>query len=715
MLHFALTGQVPYPREADEARLWAHLHAAPPEPSRVAPGVPAAFDAIVRHALEKRPESAVFRRRAGRAPRSPPPAPRRAATRGPRRRRRARRATAVTWPDGPRAALDAGEAIAAVALIAAAAGAVAAVAFATAGRGGLRPRRPRRPAGDRSRAGEAAGRQGARRPAPHVIRTIPVGVRPVNVEVAAGSAWVASTGTPTLDRVPSTARLAIAVRASGIGITDVADRRGELWVTVAVPREVVRVRASTGHPIGHPIAMIGEPRAIDAGEGAVWVAEQSPRGPDNLVEIDPHTATVVGRVAIPEGINDIRAANGAVWVLGRRAPDADQGQRGDPPADRAHRVGRHAERVDVAAGYVWVTDYGDDEVTRVDPKGPKLVRIAVPGRPYGLHARDDGVWVACYGDQSVVRIDPRTGRVVGKPIRVGFNPVAVDVRGHSVWVTSVADNRLTRIDFARGRGARARRRAAPAAPGRTLLVLGQVADAEEVEERAHRALHGVDAQRQLARDRRVRGRRGERRIAVGPAERDEDAALGRGQDVADRDALGGQRRIRARARSRRAEGQRGAPDADDVAVAQAAAGRHALLVDPRAVAREAVVGDRPVAAQPLERRVRARHARVPRQRHVGRLVAPDRQLGAVAGELDDDLPVVLVAQDEERRGRRLRAQALAQLGGRGDVGAAEAFRPRADATCAIPLSGEIAHPMGARGSTPGTDGRGRTGRASLGP
>ena len=80
--------------------------------------------------------------------------------------------------------------------------------------------------------------------------------------------------------------------------------------------------------------MIGEPRAIDAGEGAVWVAEQSPVGPDNLVEIDPHTATVVGRLPVPEGINDIRAANGAVWVLGRHKPDADQGQRGDAPADR---------------------------------------------------------------------------------------------------------------------------------------------------------------------------------------------------------------------------------------------------------------------------------------------------------------------------------------------------------------------------------------------
>ena len=47
----------PTPAGADEARLWAHLHAAPPEPSRLVPGVPAAFDEVIRRALEKRPDA----------------------------------------------------------------------------------------------------------------------------------------------------------------------------------------------------------------------------------------------------------------------------------------------------------------------------------------------------------------------------------------------------------------------------------------------------------------------------------------------------------------------------------------------------------------------------------------------------------------------------------------------------------------------------------
>ena len=383
VLHFALTGQVPYPRETDEARLWAHLHAASPQPSRLVPGVPTAFDEVVRRALEKHPDERPSS--AGElglaALDAAGAAPVRARPSVARRRRTS--ATAVTRPDGrgrrvaptagsqsrrspspppprarsPRSLIDGG-AREPVRLLTAPA--CPAIAPATT-----------KPPGGKEHAV----------PAPHVVRTMHVGVRPVNVEIAAGSAWIASTGTPTLDRVPLDGRHRHRGPLLGFGITDVTDRRGELWVTVAVPRQVVRIRASTGHPIGTPIQMSGAPRAIDAGEGAIWVAEQSPTGPDHLVEIDPHTATVVGRLAVAEGINDIRAANGAVWVLGRHSPTLIKVS----PATRQPIVriamGRHAERVDTAAGYVWVTDYGDDDVTRVDPKGPKLVDTDVPGSP----------------------------------------------------------------------------------------------------------------------------------------------------------------------------------------------------------------------------------------------------------------------------------------------------------------------------------------------
>jgi predicted Ser/Thr protein kinase len=54
VLYFALTGSVPFPREDDDARLWAQLVMPAPRPSVVA-DVPTALDAVVERALAKHP------------------------------------------------------------------------------------------------------------------------------------------------------------------------------------------------------------------------------------------------------------------------------------------------------------------------------------------------------------------------------------------------------------------------------------------------------------------------------------------------------------------------------------------------------------------------------------------------------------------------------------------------------------------------------------
>ena len=96
----------------------------------------------------------------------------------------------------------------------------------------------------------------------------------------------------------------------------------------------------------------------------------------------------------------------------------------------------------VAAGYVWVTDYGEDAVTRIDPKGPQIVEDRVPEHaPTALHARDGRVWVACYGDQSVVRIDPRHAAASSASRSASASTRSrVDVSAESAWVTSVGDD-----------------------------------------------------------------------------------------------------------------------------------------------------------------------------------------------------------------------------------------------------------------------------------
>ncbi|MGI8714957.1 MAG: protein kinase domain-containing protein [Solirubrobacteraceae bacterium] len=56
-LFVALTGQVPYPREGDLARLVAKLGEPPPLASQVAPGVPLAFDPVIARAMAEDPSA----------------------------------------------------------------------------------------------------------------------------------------------------------------------------------------------------------------------------------------------------------------------------------------------------------------------------------------------------------------------------------------------------------------------------------------------------------------------------------------------------------------------------------------------------------------------------------------------------------------------------------------------------------------------------------
>ena len=65
--------------------------------------------------------------------------------------------------------------------------------------------------------------------------------------------------------------------------------------------------------------------------------------------------------------------------------------------------------------------------------------------PKAIAAGLGAIWVANYDDGTVTRIDPATGRVSGPPIRVGKGPLAVAVADGAVWVTNAGDNTVSRI------------------------------------------------------------------------------------------------------------------------------------------------------------------------------------------------------------------------------------------------------------------------------
>jgi CHASE2 domain-containing sensor protein len=55
LLFQCVTGEVPFPRDSDAAKLWAHVNAPPPAPSTLRPDLPAAIDDVVARGLAKDP------------------------------------------------------------------------------------------------------------------------------------------------------------------------------------------------------------------------------------------------------------------------------------------------------------------------------------------------------------------------------------------------------------------------------------------------------------------------------------------------------------------------------------------------------------------------------------------------------------------------------------------------------------------------------------
>lgn len=114
------------------------------------------------------------------------------------------------------------------------------------------------------------------------------------------------------------------------------------------------------------------------------------------------------------------------------------------------RVGARPDGIGYAENAVWVANYTDGTVSRIDPRTRTVVQtIEVGAAPSGLAVGFGSVWVANSGARSVSRINVATNRVV-QTIDVGNGPTGVAVGGGAVWVTNAVDGTVSRIDPSNG-------------------------------------------------------------------------------------------------------------------------------------------------------------------------------------------------------------------------------------------------------------------------
>ncbi len=468
VLFHALTGAAPYGRDSDEATLWAHLNEPPPPVHGLTPEVPEAFDAVVARALAKAPEDrfasagdlgrAAVAAARGEAYTAPPQSVARGAAAGGAR---AARQEAPTRTAGPapatrvdavgarRPGVDDGTATPADADLAAgrrrrgrrllmpaavlAALLVAAAVLALS-----------RTGGDPKDGGARARPARAPRGAP-AAKAFPVGNRPNDVVVAGGRAWATSYGEGRLST--------IALDSNEVGELALADQRGtasiaagygSLWVANAERQQVTRIRLPSmkaDPPIPLPP---GRVVAISVGAHGVWVGSRGAQNVNNVVRIDPRSNRIVKQLGVAQGVQDLSAGEGGVWVVERNRQFVTRIRARD---GRRTRIGlsRGLQAIEVGAGAVWVSNEDAGLVSRIDPASEGHAEVKVGSQPQGIGIGGGAVWVANKLDGTVTRIDPRTVRVTGAPVAVGLNPFAVAVRGPRVFVTNLGDGTVSRI------------------------------------------------------------------------------------------------------------------------------------------------------------------------------------------------------------------------------------------------------------------------------
>jgi DNA-binding beta-propeller fold protein YncE/predicted Ser/Thr protein kinase len=450
VLYEMLTGRVPFPREDDLAKLWAHISDDAPSALELAPDTPPALAAVAERAMAKDradrfAEAGMMgrvalaavpggadtgaRARAAAAALSAPPSPGAGAPTQAARTRRVRFTRVARGADTPGR----------TGRLAVLAGAFLVAACATTAVGLALEDEPSTPRGapvERPGRASAAGRV--------VGAPIRVGDAPSGVAATADAVWVANTGDETVTRIDArTGRRQAPPIPVGEDPRAIAATEGAVWVGNFGDGTVSRIDARTNRP-APPIPVGAGPTDIVAGAGRVWVATED----DQVVPLDPGTGRPAGAPLRVKSNGSLALGGGRLWVSDRndgtvRSIDTVTGGAVDTPL----AIGALPADIAVGRRFIWVTLADDGAVRRVDLRadrsGSRTVQLG--GRPALLARGGSAVWVTDADREAVLRLSAGTAKPVGQALAVGEDPAGLAIGRGGVWVTSAADDTVTRI------------------------------------------------------------------------------------------------------------------------------------------------------------------------------------------------------------------------------------------------------------------------------
>jgi len=184
------------------------------------------------------------------------------------------------------------------------------------------------------------------------------------IAIGAESVWLLTDKKGTLARIDPSNNKVVAEIYVAPGSFSVAFGENAVWVTGTETNVLTRVDPHT-NLVTDTIAVGKNPRFLTIGEGAVWTLNQ---GDGSVSRVDPKTNKVVAtiEVGVPGPGGDIAAGEGSVWVTAFDFPIS----RIDPASNKVVQQfkGTGGDAIRVGLGSVWLSNYKQSTVWRIDPK-----------------------------------------------------------------------------------------------------------------------------------------------------------------------------------------------------------------------------------------------------------------------------------------------------------------------------------------------------------
>ena len=412
VLFQVLTGSVPYPRDHDAAKMYAHLNAPVPDARELNDTVPAAVAELAMQAMAKEPDARVHSASAlaerlveaadtreipaaATLPATPPipEAPTTPPVEPPAREEVATEPaeTAATEPAATQPAATE----------------PAATQPVTAPTAGIEGRSPGGLGAFRTEVGtkSASPPRERRRRLPLALIAVAGVLALIAVVVVLASGGGGDDGGGDRDGPGPLDPTALKTVQLEPGADGVATGAGFVWVANRDRNTVTRVNAKTRQVEGEPIRVGREPDSLAEGLGAMWVTNTSDNSVSRL--------------------------------------DLDSGEVLD-----THAVRARPEGILVAHGAVWVANGADGSVSRLDDEGNELSKTDVGEGPVQLAATTDAVWVTVSRENRIVELDRDSGDLTDRDVPIEGTPRGIayePVRGE-LWVSASAADQLVVVD-----------------------------------------------------------------------------------------------------------------------------------------------------------------------------------------------------------------------------------------------------------------------------